>query len=254
MDSMDEKNSVAPAPTVGPSSSSPAAGPAPADPKVKLTEKQRAAYDLTRPEKEGGQGKTYAEAAAILGISKPVVSKTLQAVYRKLGLKKEQRGHEVKQATEFKNPEKAAAIVDALTDPLEKVKDALVAAGFPGKVSDSVLRRLRVKYFGAITEVKAFKTQELVRMCEEKLGMINHYLDDKVMAEASARDLGLMAGVLIEKRQLLRGEPTQIISNDDRKKLHELLPALIAEGNRRRGITVQGEVTERTLEPQRTPA
>lgn len=246
---------AAQAPTEGPSSSSPKVEPARADQTLgmKLTAKQQAAYDLTRPEKDGGQGKTYGEAATILGISKPVVSKTLQAVYRKLGLRNGERGTEGRTATELRNPEKAAAAIDALTDPLEKVKDALAAAGLPGKVSDALLRRLRVKFFGAVTEVRAFKTQELVRMCEEKLGMIDHYLDDKVMAEASARDLGLMAGVLIEKRQLLKGEPTQIISNDDRKKLHELMPALIAEG-RRRAITVEGQVTEITIEPQRTTA
>lgn len=247
-----DKNSAAQAPVVGSSSSSPAAGPARADPMLgkPFTAKQQAVWDLTRSLGEGGQGKTQEEAAGILGISKPVVNKTMQACYRKRGMRKG-AGLGAARAIEMKSPEKAALVIDAMTDPLLKVQEALAAAGLPEKVSSAVLRRLRVKFFGAVTEVKAFKTQELVRMCEEKLGMISQYLDDKVMAEASARDLGLMAGVLIEKRQLLRGEPTQIISNDDRKKLHELLPALIAEGQRR-GITVQGQVLEKVIEPQRT--
>ena len=85
-------------------------------------------------------------------------------------------------------------------------------------------------------------------MCEEKLHMIRHYMDDKTMAEASARDLGLIAGVLIEKRQLLRGEPTQIISDHERRKIHELMPELVAEA-KRRGLTVDGQVLEKTVSP-----
>lgn len=204
-----------------------------------LTLKQQAAYDLKV------QGKTRAEIAHILGISESVVSKTLQACYRKLGIKKKAGGQEGPgRGLEITNPERAAAIVDALSDPLHKVQEALKLAGLPEKVSQSVLKRLRVKFYGAIHEVKALKTNEIVQMCEEKLDMIRFYLDDKVMAEASARDLGLMAGVLIEKRQLVRGEPTQIISDYERKKLHELMPAMIEEAKRRGAVTVDGETGE----------
>ena len=77
------------------------------------------------------------------------------------------------------------------------------------------------------------------------------FFDDKVMAEASARDIMLGIGVMIEKRNLLRGEPTAIISDHERKKLHELLPALIAE-SKRRGITVEGTVTTKTEERANT--
>lgn len=215
-----------------------------------LTAKQRAVYELARP--ESGTGKTRAEIAALLGISKPMVSKTLQAAYKKLGLSKK-NGMSIANTLEVRHPEKAAKVIDALSDPLLKVKEALVASGLPDRVSDSLLKRLRVKFFGVVREVKALKTQEILRMCEEKLDMIDFYLDDKVMAEASARDLGLMAGVLIEKRALLRGEPTAIISDYERKKIHELFPALIAEAQRR-GLTVEGQVTAKTIEPFRTPA
>jgi hypothetical protein len=56
--------------------------------------------------------------------------------------------------------------------------------------------------------------------------------------------LGL--GVMIEKRNLLRGEPTAIISDHERKKLHELLPALLEEAKRRGAVTLdeKGAVIE----------
>lgn len=54
---------------------------------------------------------------------------------------------------------------------------------------------------------------------------------------------------LFNIRQLLRGEPTQIVSIDDRKTLNELVPALV-KAAQRRGIIIDG--IGRTLEePQR---
>lgn len=204
---------------------------------MNLTAKQKAAYDLQQA------GKTYDEIAAIEGVSKSVITKRLQVARAKLGIPIPGQGSK---GIEIRDPETAAAALDAVTDPLVKIKDAMVAAGLPDRVSEAMLKRLRTKFFGAVYEVKALKTNEIVRMCEEKLDMIRYYLDDKVMAEASARDLGLMAGVLIEKRQLLRGEPTQIVSDHERKKLHELVPLLIAEAQRR-GRLIEGEVVNRTV-------
>ena len=66
------------------------------------------------------------------------------------------------------------------------------------------------------------------------------------MAEASARDLMLGMSALVEKRQLLRGEPTQIISDLERKRLTELLPLLSFE-MQRRGITYDGQVTQKVV-------
>ncbi len=72
-----------------------------------------------------------------------------------------------------------------------------------------------------------------------------HYLDDKVAGEASARDLAMGISQLVEKQQLLRGMPTAITSDLERKKMLELAPLLIAEAQRR-GITIEGQVREVT--------
>ena len=57
------------------------------------------------------------------------------------------------------------------------------------------------------------------------------------MADANFRDLSMGVAQLIEKRQLLKGEPTQIVSVDERKTLNQLLPLLIQEAARR-GVIV----------------
>lgn len=239
-------NSAAQPPSDGPSSSSIAEhGAAPA---VPLTAKQQLAFDLRQA------GKKRAEAASLMGISKPVYSKTLQAAYRKLGWKK---GHENSNVAEVKKPEVAAAAIEAAADPaaetqkaaIERVNAQLKAAGVPDRVSDALLRRLRVKYANAVTATRELRTNEILEMLGKKIDLAAFYLDDKVMAEASARDIMLGIGVLVEKRNLLRGEPTAIISDHERKKLHELLPALLEEGRRRAALTVEGQVTEKTIGP-----
>lgn len=235
------------------SSSDPSGSPAGAAPDrmlgKPLTVKQRTVYDL----KEAGR--TRPEIAASLGISEPVVSKTLQACYRKLGIKKKQGGQGI--GTEHRRPEVAAAAIEAAADPcsetlkaaVERVNAQLKASGLPERVSEALVRRLRVKYANAVTATRELRTNEILEMLGNKIALAASYLDDKVLAEASARDIMLGVGVMIEKRNLLRGEPTAIISDHERKKLHELLPALIAEQNRRAAVTVDGKTGE-VVEPR----
>lgn len=209
-----------------------------------LTPKQRAVYELARPEK--GKGKTRAEIAALLGISRPVVSKTLQAAYKKLGMSKK-TGMAPISAPEIKDPERVAGLLDAATDPLIKLQDAYEAAGFPRAAGTALLRRIRQKYFGVVEATKSLKSAEIVDALNHKIDLALRYMDDKTMAEASFRDLALGTTAMIEKRQLLRGEPTAIVSDHERKKLHELLPAFIEEARRRGAVTVDaktGEIVE----------
>lgn len=239
-----------PSSSSGDSSGSLAAGFA-RDP-TKFTAKQQRIWDLTRPVSEGGEGKTRKEAADIIGISAPVVSKTLQACYRKKGLQASKSKAKLRSA-ELAKPEMTAAVIDAATTTeaelkLNKVRDAFREAGLPVGTAEALIKRLRVKYYGAITAVRNLKTQEVLDLLGQKIHLALQYMDDKVMSEASFRDLALGTTAMIEKRQLLRGEPTQIISDAERAKLHELVPLLIQEAQRR-GLTVDGQVTERTVEP-----
>ena len=234
----------------GESSGSPAAWVA--RDKNALTEKQQRIWDMTRPVHEGGEGKTHKETAAILGISAPVVSKTLQACYRKKKVKPKPAG------AEHKDPEKAAAVIDAATTPdaefkLGKVREAFREAGLPIATAEALIKRLRVKYYGAVTAVRNLKTQEILDLLGQKIHLALQYMDDKVMSEASFRDLALGTTAMIEKRQLLRGEPTQIVSDHERAKIHELVPALLAEAQRR-GLTIEGQVTEKVIGPVGTSA
>ncbi len=195
---------------------------------MKLTPKQQATFDLKE------QGKTREEIAGLMGVSINVVRKTLVVCYRKLGI----------------SPGKAAADPLAKTQlqAIERMNAELLASGIPEKVSVAMVKRMRVKYAGVVTLRKQQTTQELVKSIEEDIYLISSYIDDKVVSEASLRDLAMAKAALIEKRALLRGEPTQILSDLERRKLNELLPLAIAEAQRR-GLTVEGEVTGKSFEP-----
>ena len=192
-------------------------------------------------------GKTRVQIAAELDISVNVISKQIATINKKLGTAAPPS--QVGMPIEFRNPEKAAALIDAATEPeaLQKIRDAMTAAGLPDNVKTSLIHRLKVRYFGAVTEIRNLKTQEILDLLGKKIHLALSYMDDKVMAEASFRDLALGSTAMIEKRSLLRGEPTQIVSDHERKKLVELMPLLLAEAQRR-GVTIPGTVTEKVVE------
>ncbi len=57
--------------------------------------------------------------------------------------------------------------------------------------------------------------------------------DPQILNRASARELASIAALAAEKRQLLRGEPTQVIRIQDVRKLDEMAKALHDEMERR---------------------
>lgn len=213
-----------------------------------LTKLQQRVWDMRQ------EGKSLAETAAALDMAISNVKKTRCVCLRKMGVSSKdaiREGNAAQRITsriETQRPDYAAAVMDAITEPeaLTKLKDAFVACGLPGKVSDALIRRLRTKYFGAVTELRSLKASEIADMFSQKIDLAARYMDDKTAGEASFRELAFAATAMAEKRQLMRGEPTQIVSDLERKRLNELLPALIAEG-RRRGITIDGEVVEKLV-------
>lgn len=192
-----------------------------------LTEKQKAVWELKQ------QGKTLPEIAAALGLSISNVEKHSRYVRSKLGLTKPA----VKQAPK-----------DISGNAVHEINEKMIEVGLPTRVRLAHVRRLKVKHEGEETPLKPITDEELKDSHRKALYLIHSYMDDKVVAEASLRDLATASAQLTEKLQLLEGKPTQIVSDLERKKLHELLPLLIEEG-KRRGLTIDGTVTEKVVSP-----
>ena len=65
---------------------------------------------------------------------------------------------------------------------------------------------------------------------------------EQMMAESRLKDVGVFAGIAMDKVLLLSGQPTQIVGQMEQKKMEELLPVLLSEVKRRGSLV---ELTER---------
>lgn len=102
------------------------------------------------------------------------------------------------------------------------------------QVSAGTLMRLEEKKEAIVAaEGRELRDPEVVRLLTKKIDLALVYLDDQALADAKAKDLADIVSKLIDKRQLLMGEPTSVVSIEDRRQRHELLDALKAELERR---------------------
>lgn len=202
----------------------------------KLTEKQTKILELKRAGKRNG------EIASLIGCSDNVIRKQLTSIYRKLDMKGGVQESSKHNATEVAKPGRAAKLLDGATDPFANIAKAIRESGLPTSTGEAFLRRLRARYGKVLQVARDLKTADIIRKLNERIDLALEYMDEKVVAEASFRDLAMGTSALLEKRQLLRGEPTQILSDHERRRLQDLLPALVTEA-KRRGITIEGEAT-----------
>ena len=132
---------------------------------------------------------------------------TTAEIARKLGMKK--------QNVETCYNRAKVKILEAGPPPTQDLQEASVAAlaAIRGKVDDKVLSQ---------------QAEEVGWMAIWRL--LN---DPQVWNRASARDLAAISALMIDKRQLLRGEPTQVIKIQDIRKLDEMAKVLHDEMERR---------------------
>jgi hypothetical protein len=136
------------------------------------------------------------------------------------------------------HPEAEAEAIDTLTDvDFARLADAARACGLNPKTANHLVKRLRTRLLPVATEIKRYKTQEFLAFIEDRMMRSLEYLDDVALANASGRDLAVIFGIMADKRQLLNGEPTQILSFQDRRKLNDLIPLVLQEAQRR-GLTI----------------
>ena len=86
-------------------------------------------------------------------------------------------------------------------------------------------------------------TSTFLALTEERLWWAFKALDPSVIAGAPAKDLSTIISMLIEKRNLLRGEPTQIVRSEQRVDLERAAKLLMREAAKR-GVTLDGDFRE----------
>ena len=128
-------------------------------------------------------------------------------------------------------------LADAAADPLAKARDLAIAANLPPKMVEALLRRARRQYLAPMQELRKVTQGALAAQVDDRLAMILEQVDDLSVLEAPLRDKAYAFDRLFNTRQLMRGEPTAILSTEDRRKLNELGAALVVE-MKRRGMTI----------------
>ncbi len=122
-------------------------------------------------------------------------------------------------------------------DAVPMLKDALLALGMP---EQGVARFVEAAIARASPLAELMvrpKTKDFVALIEDRAYLALKLLDPFAMLQASPRDRAIIASILLEKRQLLKGEPTQILGVEERAELDRVLPMLVREGQKR-GMTI----------------
>ncbi len=116
-------------------------------------------------------------------------------------------------------------------EALERFKQAGVAVGY----DPDTMQRLAARCQGRAPSARGRRLDdvELLSVIEGRLASVLEYFDDHTLGKMSGRDLVVAAGILTDKRQLLRGEPTAITRFQDIRKMDEILEAVAKELKRR---------------------
>jgi hypothetical protein len=134
----------------------------------------------------------------------------------------------------------AYALATKYTSAGEKeLREIVENTGTSAGMLDTAMRRMRI-LAGAQKEgdlPAEVDTKWLQDSIDRTLGVIMTLMDPITLAGASVADLTRAASMLLEKRALLRGEPTSIVRNEHRGKLDELGGVLLGE-LQKRGITL----------------
>jgi len=137
-------------------------------------------------------------------------------------------------STESTRPELVAAIIDKITDPSPPpMAQVAREEGVPPELVMRLAKTLEKKYAKTKLVLREVKTHELLKVVESTAQHVLESITEEDIERANLRDKVASANVLIEKRQLLRGEPTQIYTSEDRRKLDDLVLTVVKEATRR---------------------
>ncbi len=125
-----------------------------------------------------------------------------------------------------------ALTVQPSAKAVERFKAAGVACGYDLPTMERLAARCQGRSPSAKGRVK-LTDPELVAAIDAQLVRVFEYIDDHTLAKMGGRDLMVALGILVDKRQLLRGEPTAITKFQDIRKMDELAEMFRKEAERR---------------------
>ena len=209
---------------------------------TELTDREREVARLREDE-----GLSLAKIAARLETSKGSVSTSWRMALAKRRQERNPRSAKTprppRTGLEFRDPAKAAEVLDAGTDPLATFSAVARQAGLPRSTVQAFMRRMGQKLEPALEEVRQVKRANFTKKLWHKADTALDYIDEMTLAAAPAKDLSITVGVLVDKARLLEGDTgSRVMTPEDRRKLNELAEALNAECARRKMIDITPQV------------
>ncbi len=131
----------------------------------------------------------------------------------------------------------AEAIVVASDPGVSNFARAARESGLSPAMSNKIKKRLDRDLLPVKLAVREVKTSQLLGLTADRAHRILDSISQEDIDKAGLRDKAVAAAILLEKRQLLSGEPTHLIGVQDRRHLGDLTKALMLEAQRR-GITI----------------
>ena len=137
-------------------------------------------------------------------------------------------------AFERMEPDRAADLMVAVTDKMQaKLAQTARDCGVPSAVAQAVNTRLRTK-FGAFREgMENIQNKEITLLFDDFIRRALNSITDEDIEDAPMKDRMTAVAIAFDKRQILRGEPTQIVSIAEMEHVDKLAQALLKESQRR---------------------
>ena len=138
---------------------------------------------------------------------------------------------------EQRDPEKHGDVLMALTRPERGIEAVAKEMG----IDPTVARKMAKELDGELLPLKRAIEDVRIEDLTKRFGTLSRDAVDAItpdkLLRSNARDLAIIAGVAVDKFQLLRGQPTQRMEIDDRRKMNEVLELIVNEA-KRRGVEI----------------
>ena len=133
------------------------------------------------------------------------------------------------------DPEKFADFfVQFAEDPECNVAALAKRCDMSRQAAHLIVKRLGTRYLPVLQEVEKVSTKTILKQIDEALPLALARMADKdFVATAKYKELAFGVGVMVDKRQLMRGEPTQIMTFEERKSMKELEHEIFGELRKR---------------------
>ena len=180
----------------------------------KLTPRQREAWELHLT------SASAPEIATQLGISDNRAYELVAAARRRLGLAK----------SEEVGIQKA---IEAASPMIEEVRKLALEEGIEPQAVRGLVERMNRAGLGIPTDLREASAPQLLKLMGDRALQLIESVDINAIADAKLRDKMIAFGILVDKLQLLRGEPTQRLDISDRRRMDELMVMMFKEAKRR---------------------